>query len=130
LGLVLFAELEHSRISEWQKESQAYRKSLGQFTGGPPPYGIKAVGHKGNRKLVPDPAARWIGKHVVHSRLLGRTYEEIYWGLFKDGERRANGKEWALSTLRKMFLAECKLMQEEERERKQNGQADKPPNSD
>jgi hypothetical protein len=71
-----------------------------------------------------------MGRHVVKMRERGHTFEDIYWSLIAHKIRRPNGKEWALSTLRKMSLAKCKLMQQEERERKQNGQADKPPDSD
>ena len=112
-----FAELESSQISERVRESIAYRKSQGRPGSGSPPYGLKVVrrwnGSKTVCKYAPDENARRIGKLVVEYRLAGQSFEEIYWGLLRAGERNRKGKEWTVGTLRRMFVAEVRLMQQE-----------------
>jgi hypothetical protein len=60
-----------------------------------------------------DDFTRRVGKLVVDYRLEGRSFEEIYWTLLRAGERNRKGKEWTPSTLRRMFAAEARLMQQE-----------------
>src|SRR5207248_2004845 len=94
-----------------------YRRSVGRPGSGLPPYGLKVVRHRCGGKVVcryeQDEHTRRIGKLVVEYRLAGRTFEEIYWALLRAGERNRKGKEWTVGTLRRMFAAEVRLMQQE-----------------
>jgi hypothetical protein len=94
------------------RESIAYRKSIGRAGSGPPPYGFKLAGKHGDRYCVPCPFTRKVGKWVVKWKLMGKSWEQLYWSLFTQGCRNKKNKEWSIATLGRMFVRECRLMQE------------------
>jgi hypothetical protein len=92
----------------------AHRRSLAWLTSGKAPHGFKWGPH-GKRRYAPETFTRRIGKWVVKWRLGGKTWEEMYWGLIRQGERNRHGKEWSIGALRRMFSGECRLLQSEPR---------------
>jgi DNA invertase Pin-like site-specific DNA recombinase len=111
--LVKSADLRRTNNSEQMKHSIAHRRSLGRPTSGKAPFGFKIAGRSPNKKYVPDPASREIGKWVVKWRFAGKTWETLYWHLIRMGTHRKNGKEWGITQLRNMFKGECRLLHRE-----------------
>ena len=106
-----FEKMNRSERSERMKQSIAQRRSVGRPGSGPPPYGFKHTGKRGQRKLVDDPFTRKIGRFVVRQRLAGVGWETLYWYLFRAGQRRKDGKEWTVRTLQRMYDGEFRLLQ-------------------
>jgi DNA invertase Pin-like site-specific DNA recombinase len=104
-------DMKRSNRSEQMKLSIARRKANGRAGSGAPPYGYKIVGKRGKRRYALCPFTRRIGKWVVEWRLAGKTWDELYWGLIRQGVRNKKGREWSRSVLRRMIVNEFRLLQ-------------------
>jgi hypothetical protein len=52
---------------------------------------------------------------VVKWKLMGKSWEELYWSLIRQGCRNKKATEWSIGTLERMFKGECRLLQSEPR---------------
>jgi site-specific DNA recombinase len=109
------AEYDSDKKSEWTKDGHQRLADLGQWSGGPRPYGFDIVGGKkrsdgGNDgkagRLVPNPHESAVLRDVAKRlRLSESTITAIVRELNARGEKRAQGGHWSTTRLKRTLLA-------------------------
>jgi DNA invertase Pin-like site-specific DNA recombinase len=89
------------------------RRSNGAALNGNAPPCFRYVGPRGKRRLVQDPRVRRVAAGVVEWWHAGWSWEAIYRHLYRCGVRQRNGKEFSMTTLRRLCVAERRLQARE-----------------
>lgn len=107
------AEFERNRISERTKEINADKRRRGIPTNQHAGYGFLSVGTKGNRKRVPDPYTRNIGRQIVEWIDAGWTLDSVWRNLLQNRILTRDGALWSRSKIDRTYHAEVDLQTKE-----------------
>jgi hypothetical protein len=108
-----FARAERNRRAERAREGNAKRRLAGKPANQHAPYGLQNAGRRGFRRRVRDDYTREVGKRIVEWRLIGHTWEGIYFHLLRHGVWTRDGREWSIGAIRRAFVGECRLQIQE-----------------
>ena len=98
-----FAEFERGCISERQTSSIAHRKSLGLFTGGVVPLGMRAIGPQGGRKLEVDPVTGPVLARCWVKLLEGASLRDLAAYLTSERIPTRWNVPWSITTVSGLF---------------------------
>jgi putative DNA-invertase from lambdoid prophage Rac len=114
-----FAQFERSQISDRTKAALDAARRRGKRLGHPP-WGVKMVGPKGQRKPQFIPEDLVVARHVIRWRLEGLSWEAMYYHLREKGVTRRRrrgdplrpfgGKEWTVTSIRRAYTGGLRLL--------------------
>ncbi len=111
----VLAAAETAKAKERGALDFARRRMRGLPLNGQAPPCHRYVGPRGKRRLVQDPYVRQVAGRVVDWRDRGFSWESIFFHLREQGVRQRSGREFSLTALRRLDLAERGLRADEEK---------------
>ena len=107
--LMGLAQLEREQTSERVKSIIRYKRSLGEFTGGAVPPGLRSVGPAGHRILEVDPVHGEAVKSCWSKVIGGATLLQVASHLQAAGVATLRGKRWSKSHVSRLLAQRAYL---------------------
>ena len=95
------AQWESQRIGERIRDAKAVQRSQSKTTNGVPPIGWSIF----RRRVVPDPAARRLGRQIVARRNRGESFPAIAAALNARKIRTPRGRSWTAQAVWRLNMA-------------------------